>query len=167
MDSIIYIALSKIWYTLKSMDNTRNMIISSVVVAVVVIILIVMANYEPAIPKPQGPEATSSQYSVATSILPEDMALASFATCLADKGVSFYGAFWCPHCQNQKDEFRTAQKQLPYIECSTPEGSSLSVCTEKQIRSYPTWINAQGERLEGEQSLETLAEFSSCPVPVK
>lgn len=161
----MYIAEYEIWYTLKSMDNTRNLIITSVVVAIVIIVLIVIANYAPAIPKPQGPQATSSKYSVATSILPEDLPLASFATCLADKGVSFYGAFWCPHCQTQKDLFKTAQKQLPYVECSTQEGGSTTVCTEKQIRSYPTWINQAGERLEGEQSLEKLATFSGCVAP--
>ena len=25
-----------------------------------------------------------------------------FARCLKEKQAVFYGAFWCPHCQNQK-----------------------------------------------------------------
>jgi hypothetical protein len=28
-----------------------------------------------------------------------------FAQCLKDKDAKFYGAFWCPHCQNQKAMF--------------------------------------------------------------
>lgn len=28
--------------------------------------------------------------------------LDSFASCLKDSGVTFYGAFWCPHCRDQK-----------------------------------------------------------------
>ena len=31
--------------------------------------------------------------------------LDGFAQCLKDKGAIFYGAFWCPHCQNQKKMF--------------------------------------------------------------
>ena len=146
------------------MDNTRNLIVTSVVVAAVIVALIAIAHYAPA-PKVQGPEHTTSPYTGATSTLPEDMALASFATCLKDQGVQFYGAFWCPHCQAQKDLFKTAQKMLPYNECSTEEGGSTPICNEKQIKSYPTWINAKGERLEGEQTLAKLAEFSTCPVP--
>ena len=26
----------------------------------------------------------------------------ALASCLADKGVKFFGAFWCSHCQKQK-----------------------------------------------------------------
>ena len=29
----------------------------------------------------------------------------AFAQCLKTQGVLFYGAFWCPHCQNQKALF--------------------------------------------------------------
>lgn len=28
-----------------------------------------------------------------------------FAKCLSEKGVKFYGAFWCSHCANQKAMF--------------------------------------------------------------
>ena len=28
-----------------------------------------------------------------------------FAQCLKDKGATFYGAFWCPHCKAQKALF--------------------------------------------------------------
>jgi thiol-disulfide isomerase/thioredoxin len=31
--------------------------------------------------------------------------LDEFAECLKSKGAVFYGAFWCPHCQDQKKLF--------------------------------------------------------------
>ena len=47
----------------------------------------------------------------------------AFAQCLKDKGAIFYGAFWCPHCQNQKAMFGKSVQFLPYVECSTPDGN--------------------------------------------
>ena len=43
----------------------------------------------------------------------------AFAQCLKDKGAVFYGAFWCPNCQEQKKLFDSSIKLLPYVECST------------------------------------------------
>ena len=43
------------------------------------------------------------------------------AQCLKDKGVIFYGAFWCPHCQNTKKQFGNSAPLLPYVECSEPD----------------------------------------------
>src|SRR3989344_3959499 len=85
--------------------------------------------------------------------------LDSFAVCLKDKGAVFYGAFWCPHCQNQKTMFGNSAKKLPYVECSNPSGSGqLQICTDKKIEGYPTWEFADGSRLTGEIPLSTLAE---------
>lgn len=89
-----------------------------------------------------------------------------FATCLKDKGVLFYGAFWCPHCQNQKAMFGRAAKLLPYVECSTPDGKSQTEeCTTAKIEGYPTWVFPNGERKGGEVSLEDLAKQSTCVLP--
>lgn len=68
-----------------------------------------------------------------------------FATCLKDSGIKFYGAFWCPHCADQKKLFGTSAKLLPYVECSTSDGKSqLKVCTDEKIEGYPTWIYPDG-----------------------
>jgi len=92
--------------------------------------------------------------------------LDTFATCLQEKDAVFYGAFWCPHCQNQKKLFGRSAKLLPYVECSTPDGKGqLPVCVEKEITGYPTWIFADGSREGGEVPLETLAEKTSCELP--
>jgi hypothetical protein len=40
-----------------------------------------------------------------------------FARCLKDRGVKMYGAWWCPHCVEQKEEFGASFEYVPYVEC--------------------------------------------------
>ena len=87
-------------------------------------------------------------------------ALDSFASCLADKKVTMYGAEWCPHCQNQKKLFGDSFRLVPYVEC--PDNPSL--CLAKGINGYPTWIFPDGSSVAGEQSLKALSEKSTCPL---
>ncbi|OHA20925.1 MAG: hypothetical protein A2849_01935 [Candidatus Taylorbacteria bacterium RIFCSPHIGHO2_01_FULL_51_15] len=92
--------------------------------------------------------------------------LDSFAQCLKDKQVQFFGAFWCPHCAAQKALFGKSQKLLPYIECSLPSGSGQTqVCIDNKIQGYPTWVFPDGTRKQGEMTLAQLSEKSSCPLP--
>lgn len=89
-----------------------------------------------------------------------------FAQCLTDKGVTFYGAFWCPHCQAQKKMFEAAATLLPYVECSTPDGNGRQkICIDKAIEQYPTWEFADGTRHQGEISFVDLAAKSGCTLP--
>jgi len=90
----------------------------------------------------------------------------AFAKCLKDKDAVFYGAFWCPHCQNQKNMFGKSSKYLPYVECSTPDSrGQLKVCSDADIQGYPTWVFADASRESGEVSLEKLAEKTGCALP--
>ena len=92
--------------------------------------------------------------------------LDGFAQCLADKEVIFYGAFWCPHCQNQKELFGRSARLLPYVECSTANGQGvLQVCRDAKITGYPTWVFPDESRESGEVSLSVLAERSGCLLP--
>lgn len=104
---------------------------------------------------------------IAVSIQPPQPGkLDAFASCLKDKGALFYGAWWCPHCQNQKKESGNSAHLLPYIECSTPDGQSQNtICTEKGIQSYPTWVFKDGSRLTGEIPLDQLAQKTGCVLP--
>ncbi len=89
----------------------------------------------------------------------------TFAQCLKDKGATFYGAFWCPHCQAQKELFGSSVKYLPYVECSTADGSGQTqICIDKKIESYPTWEFTDGSRLTGEIPLQQLSDKTSCPL---
>jgi hypothetical protein len=86
-----------------------------------------------------------------------------FAQCLKEKGATFYGAFWCPHCREQKRMFGSSAQYLNYVECSTPDGRGQTpVCKEKGITSYPTWIFADGATSSGTLSLDTLASRTGC-----
>ncbi len=89
-----------------------------------------------------------------------------FAQCIFDSGAKFYGAFWCPHCQSQKAMFGKAAKNLPYTECSTPDGKSqLPICKDAGVTGYPLWVFADTSRIEGEIKLDVLAEKTSCVLP--
>jgi len=92
----------------------------------------------------------------------------AFAQCLGEKGAVFYGAFWCPHCQNQKKMFGSSAKLLPYVECSNLAGNAqLPVCTDKGVQSYPTWHFADGSVLTGEIPMTQLAEKTGCVLPAE
>ena len=91
---------------------------------------------------------------------------AELAQCIKDSGATFYGAFWCPHCQEQKRAFGDAASLLPYVECSAPDGKSqLEVCATAGVTSYPTWEFGDGARTTGNIKLESLAQLTNCPFP--
>lgn len=88
----------------------------------------------------------------------------SLAKCLTTKGVKFYGAYWCPHCANQKALFGDAARYLPYIECADPANPQEvnAICKDNGVTGYPTWVFPGGKRLSGEVPLKNLAEESGC-----
>ena len=88
------------------------------------------------------------------------------AQCLTEKGAKFYGAFWCPHCQEQKRFFGNSAEKLPYVECSLPDGKTQTQeCIDKGINQYPTWIFADESRMTGEQQPADLAAKTGCEMP--
>lgn len=88
----------------------------------------------------------------------------AFAQCLTDKGVAMYGAYWCPHCQNQKKLFGKSFTKVTYIECALPGNprGQVQQCLDAKIESYPTWEFADKTRVTGEMTLGQLAEKSGC-----
>ncbi len=90
----------------------------------------------------------------------------TFAQCLTENGAKFYGAYWCPHCQNQKTMFGESVKYITYIECALPnERGQTPECTDAGIEAYPTWTFADGTRKSGELTLAYLAEKTGCQTP--
>ncbi len=88
-----------------------------------------------------------------------------FAKCLTEKGVVMYGAYWCPHCQNQKEMFGSSWQYVAYVECSLPNrAGQTEICNEKGIQGYPTW-DIKGGFHSGELSFEKLAELTGCILP--
>lgn len=92
----------------------------------------------------------------------------AFAQCLASKNVKMYGAYWCPHCKDQKDEFKGAFKYVPYVECAIPgrpTQEQTDACKNAEIKRYPTWIFPDGERVEAVLPLAQIAQKAGCPAP--
>lgn len=92
-----------------------------------------------------------------------------FAQALKASGAEFYGAFWCPHCQEQKDLFGTSKKYLPYIECSNTDNTPKQICLDNKIEGYPSWkfkdgitINSDKDPIICEIRTETLKEPEAC-----
>lgn len=93
-----------------------------------------------------------------------------FAQCLKDRGVKMYGAWWCPHCTEQKEKFGEAsfKKYAPYIECGVEGDTSVKtqVCIDAGIQHYPTWqFPPTGERVERVFELEELSARTGCALP--
>ena len=91
--------------------------------------------------------------------------LDSFAQCLSDKGVKMYGAYWCPHCAEQKEMFGESFKFAPYVECGVAGNRSAEqpICKDAGIHHFPTWqFPPVGERVEAVIPLSDLATRSGC-----
>ena len=119
-------------------------------VAAAVVILALHANYTAPQPEPTGPE---------------DPMVRALAEHLADKGVLFYGASWCPHCQEQKRIFGASASRLPYIECNLagPNAPQASACSMAGVQTYPTWI-INGRAIVGQvMTLAELADATAFP----
>jgi hypothetical protein len=95
-----------------------------------------------------------------------DTRMDAFAQCLGTKGAKMYGAYWCPHCADQKELFGSSFQYAPYIECGI-KGSrnEAQSCTDAGVKRFPTWTFADGARVEGEHSLEFLGQETGCPLP--
>ena len=92
--------------------------------------------------------------------------LDAFAKCLAAKQVKMYGAYWCPHCADQKDMFEASFQYVPYVECGVPGSrDEAPVCKDAGIKHFPTWQFADGERREGTQPLPALGTKTGCSLP--
>lgn len=88
---------------------------------------------------------------------------AKLAQCLTEKDVVMYGAFWCPHCANQKKVFGDDFQFVTYQECDDRgAGGNSTLCKSKGVTSYPTWFFPGQGNLVGEQPVEELAKFANC-----
>jgi len=92
----------------------------------------------------------------------------SFARCLTQRGVKMYGAWWCPHCVEQKEMFGASFEYAPYVECGIkgqPQGQA-QVCKDEKVLHYPTWqFPPTGEREERVFTLQELSDRTGCALP--
>jgi hypothetical protein len=94
----------------------------------------------------------------------ERIDLRALAQCVADSGALFYGAYWCPFCRKQKDSFGEHAGALPYVECyDGPRSDGMNRrCRRAEIKSFPTWVFADGTRKTGAMSPSALAAATGC-----
>ncbi len=120
------------------------------------------------IPTPTVAATPPNGWPVTTTSGPAEIALAKH---LASKGIKEYGAFWCPHCFEQKQLFgkeaaAILKDQKVYVECD-PQGTKPDpkACSAAGIKGFPTWI-INGQQHSGTQTLEELAQLSGYKGPV-
>ena len=92
--------------------------------------------------------------------------LNAFAQCLSSRQIKMYGAYWCPHCADQKQIFGESFHIVQYVECGVP-GSRAEApeCLQAGVKRFPTWQFPDGERREGMMQLKALSEKSGCSLP--
>ena len=93
--------------------------------------------------------------------------LDDFAKCVSSKGLRMYGAWWCPHCADQKELFGYSFQYVTYTECGIENQphSENEQCKQAGIQHFPTWQFADGSRKEGELQLSELSQRSGCKLP--
>ena len=111
------------------------------------------------IAKPKGNYTEPYGWEVTSESGEAEIALAEHLTSI---GAKKYGAFWCPHCFEQKQLFgEEAFDKVTYIECA--EGGKdpqPQVCSAAGIQSFPTW-EIDGKLYPGIKTGEELAELSN------
>jgi len=81
------------------------------------------------------------------------------AECLTSKWATMYGTNRCSHCQNQKELFGyEAFAKINFVDCDKEKNT----CALAGVQGYPTWAFADGSKLEGTQTFESLASQAGC-----
>ena len=115
-----------------------------------------------------GPSATASAGNTGPAVTnTSGTAEVALAKHLQSVGAKMYGAYWCPHCFDQKQLFgQEAREFMPYIECADDGANSQTdLCRSvPEITGFPTW-EVNGQFLPGTQTLETLATASGYQGP--
>ena len=86
----------------------------------------------------------------------------NFAKFLNDNNIVMYSAYWCPHCNDQKQLFgKKAVEELIIVECAKDgKNNQYKLCQEKGIEGFPSWeINNQ--IYSGTMSLNELAKMTN------
>jgi len=92
--------------------------------------------------------------------------LDAFAQCLSARQAKMYGAYWCPHCADQKEMFGRSFRYVGYVECGVPGSrDEAKACVDAGVKHFPTWQFGDGERREGTQPLQALGQRTGCEVP--
>jgi glutaredoxin len=116
-------------------------------------------------PTPESQQPGGGKIEVTTVSGKAEVALAKYLTA---KGIKFYGAYWCEHCQQQKALFGAkAAEKLTYVECDAKgENSQRQLCKDIKIKYFPTWI-IDGKYFNGTKDLKEIATLAGYKGSVK
>lgn len=78
--------------------------------------------------------------------------------CLLQKGWVMYGRAECSACAIEKSYFKESFQKIKYVDCL----EEITLCEQKNIRSYPTWEDADGKKYRGAIPLDVLGQLSGC-----
>jgi len=157
----------------RAWDDIGQLLLIGVVVAIATLVT-TLGIYAPldARQTEQPGGAGQTGYAIQATSGPSEIALAEH---LKKVGAKMYGAYWCPHCYDQKQLFgKEAAAIFNYVECA-PDGRNAKpdVCQKvapqieaqtKEPFAFPTW-EVNGRFYRGTQSLEELANASGYTGP--
>lgn len=90
---------------------------------------------------------------------------------LQEKNAKMYGAYWCSHCNNQKQELGyevvTGKQMFTYVECAKDGvDSQYSTCKalKDEVPGFPTW-EIGGKYYPGEKTLDELEKLLDTSEP--
>jgi hypothetical protein len=81
---------------------------------------------------------------------------------LKQAGVKVYGAYWCPHCYEQKQLFgKQAWKSIASVECAEDalKNPQPKLCRQAGVEGFPTW-SIGGKLDAGVKKLSQLAKLT-------
>ena len=86
----------------------------------------------------------------------------NFAKFLTNNNIVMYSAYWCPHCNDQKQLFgQQAVEELIIVECAKDgKNNQYKLCQEKGIEGFPSW-EIDNEIYSGTRSLRELAQMTN------
>jgi hypothetical protein len=91
----------------------------------------------------------------------------SFARCIATKNAKMYGLYWCSHCADQKREFGSSFRYVPYIECASENDPHelTPACKAAGVKLFPSWQFGADPPKEGVLTLQELSQKTGCSLP--
>jgi thiol-disulfide isomerase/thioredoxin len=146
--------------------DTGQLLFIAIVIGMVTLIStlgVYASTNSPLATAPSDSNSTELAPAITTSSGQAETALANH---LKQIDAKMYGAYWCPHCHEQKQLFgKAASSQINYIECD-PGGANPQpdLCTKAGVQSYPAW-EINGKLYPGTKDLPTLAKLSGYQGP--